>query len=321
MQRAADRTAAYPVLGGQQVEISSTYYSDAEMQSVANVLGGLAHGEEMNTLSAYLASPEELSGICGPEALACYAPAIGLMIVSGVDGFSYGVPRDYTIAHEYGHHIANNRINAPWAALDSGAKRWATYERVCQGIRRNQLHPGDEGDNYWDNPGEAFAEANARLNFPGTLVPWGYNAMLRPNQVSLAKLAADIAYPWTAPSSVTWNGSLWRQRENPAQRRFKTPLDGEVQITLDGPDGSNYDLYVLGRKLRPAKADRKAEKRGSKHRRHRKARKVRRRVITRAASAGSSEQLTMNLCGQEAVRVEVRRRAGSGPFSVTVTRP
>ena len=333
-QRSADRTQSYPVVGGQQVEISTSYYSDTEMQAVANVLGGLAHGAEMSTLSAYLATPEELAGVCGPEALACYAPAIGLMIVSGVDGSAYGVPRDYTIAHEYGHHIANNRLNSPWSALDTGAKRWATYERVCQGVRRNRLHPGDEGENYWDNPGEGFAEANARLNFPGVQVFWGYNALLRPNQVSLAKLAADIVSPWTAPTTVTWSGSLWPQRPNPAQRRFSTPLDGELQISLSGPEGSNYDLYVLGQKLRPAKHERRAQrrregdrkhkgKRGHKGQRGKRGQKpsVRRRVISRAASAGSSERLTINLCGQEAIRVEVRERGGSGPFTVSVTRP
>ncbi len=300
MQRTAERTQPYPVIGGQQVEISSTYYSDAEMQGVANVLGGLVHGAEMNTLSAYLATPDELAGICGANALACYAPAIGLMIVSGVNGSSYGVPRDYTIAHEYGHHIANNRVNAPWSALEMGAKRWATYERVCQGTRKGELHPGDEDVHYWDNPGEGFAEATAHLNFPGVKVPWGYNSLLRPNQVSLAKLQADIVYPWTAPVSANWSGSLWPQRDNPAQRRFSTPLDGEVQVTLNGPEGSNYDLYVLGRKLRPSRHERKASKRAQRRLRRggtegpgaRRGRRsgaraqVRRKVISRAASPG-----------------------------------
>lgn len=308
------RVQSYPVLGGEQVEVSSTYYSDAEMQSVVNVLGGLVHGPEMDTLAVYLASPEELSGICGPGALACYAPAISEMIVSGVDAASHGVPRDYTIAHEYGHHIANNRDNAPWSALDSGAKRWATYERVCQGVRKGQLYPGDEDYHYWDNPGEGFAESNAHLNFPGVYVPWGYSPLLRPTKASLAKLAADITSPWTAPSTVSWSGSLWPRRRNPAMRRFSTPLDGQVEINLNGPEGSNYDIYVLGPKLRVAK-------RHKKRKQHHRKSSVRRRIIDRAVSSGSSEQVSMNLCGQEAIRVEVRRRSGTGPFTVSVTRP
>src|SRR5919201_2056625 len=101
------------------------------------------------------------------------------MIVAGDDGSACGVPRDFTIAHEYGHHIASNRVNSPWTALDSGAKRWATYEHVCQGTRQGRLFPGDEDYHYWDNPGEGFAESNAHLNYPDVSVPWGYNPLLR----------------------------------------------------------------------------------------------------------------------------------------------
>jgi hypothetical protein len=307
----AKRVDTYPVVGGQQVDVYSTYYSESDMQAVVNVLGGLVHGDEMNTLSVYLASPEELTYICGQGALACYAPGIDEMIVSGVNGSAYGVPRDYTIAHEYGHHVANYRVNEPWPAIDVGAKRWATYERVCQGVRRGELFPGDEDAHYWENPGEGFAEANAHLNFPAASVPWGYSALLRPDDASLAKLHADITSPWTGPVTVTWNGSHWPRRRHPAVHRFSTPLDGQVVIDLQGPEGSNYDLYLLGPKLRAAKQERKSRQKS----------KPRRRIIERSAGVGSSERLTLTNCGQSVMRVEVRRRSGRGPFSVTVTRP
>ena len=41
--------------------MSSTYYSEDQMQSIANVLGGLVHGQEMSSLSVYVASPDEIS--------------------------------------------------------------------------------------------------------------------------------------------------------------------------------------------------------------------------------------------------------------------
>jgi hypothetical protein len=47
----------------------------------------------------------------------------------------------------------------------------------------------------------------------------------------------------------------------------------------------------------------------------------RRRVVERAVSGGSSEHIDTTLCGQSSIRVEVRRRSGSGPFTVTVMRP
>ena len=304
------RARSFPVLGGEQVDVSSSYYSDAEMQNVVNVLGGLVHGPEMNTLSVYVATPDEITDMCGPGALACYAPGISEMVVSGEDGSPYGVPRDFTIAHEYGHHIANNRANAPWTALDTGAKRWATYQRVCQGTRKGQLFPGDEDYHYWENPGEGFAESNAHLNYPGVSVPWGYSLLLRPTDRSLAKLRADITDPWSQPATVAWSGSTWPGRRNPAQHRFSTPLDGQIEIRLSGPVGSNFDLYVLGPKLRA--------KRPKRHHRHLR---PRRRVVERAVSGGSSEQIDTTLCGQSSIRVEVRRRSGSGPFTVSVTRP
>lgn len=307
---APHRARAFPVLGGEQVEVSSTYYSDAEMQSVVDVLGGLVHGPEMGSLSVYVASPRELASICGPDALACYAPANGEMFVSGEDREAYGVPRDFTIAHEYGHHIASNRLNSPWTALDTGAKRWATYAQVCRGVRKRRLYPGDEGSHYWDNPGEAFAESNAQLNYPGVDVAWGYSRLLQPSAASQAKLRADITDPWTGPVTVTWYGSIWRSRRNPAQHRFATPFDGQVEVRLDGPAGSNYDLYVVGQRLHARRI-----------KRHRGKLRPRRRVVHRAVTGGSEERIEMTACGQGSVRVEVRRRSGTGPFSVTVARP
>jgi hypothetical protein len=306
----------FTVTGGQQVHMASTYYSADQMQSIANVLGGLVHGQEMSSLSVYVASPEEISYICGAGALACYAPATDEMIVSGQDGSAYGVPRDYTIAHEYGHHIANNQLNDPWSAIDSGAKRWATDTHVCQGVRKGSLFPGDEDVHYWDNPGEAFAETNAHLNYPTVNVPWGYSDPLRPSQRSVQQLRADILTPWTQPATVTWNGNLWPQRRNPATRRFATPLDGTVDVDLTGPPNANYDVYLLGPKLHASKR----ERRRARHHRHARPR-PRRKVLHRSVSGGSSEHLEFQSCGQSAVWVEVRRRSGEGPFRVSVTRP
>jgi hypothetical protein len=44
-------------------------------------------------------------------------------------------------------------------------------------------------------------------------------------------------------------------------------------------------------------------------------------VIGRAVTAGTTEHLEIQTCGQSATWVEVRRRSGEGPFTVTVTRP
>src|SRR5207249_3734012 len=56
------------------------------------------------------------------------------------------------------------RINPPWRALTWGTKRWASYMNVCAKTVSGQLHPGNEGNAYQLNPGEAFAEAYRVLN-------------------------------------------------------------------------------------------------------------------------------------------------------------
>ena len=38
---------------------------------------------------------------------------------------------EYVLAHEYGHHIAAWRSNAPWEAVDWGPKHWASAMRAC----------------------------------------------------------------------------------------------------------------------------------------------------------------------------------------------
>src|SRR5256885_1188394 len=80
------------------------------------------------------------------------------LVVPGDDPDS-GVSAEAVAAHEYGHHVAAHRSDAPWPAIDYGTKRWSSYEQVCAKTRANQLFPGAEDiPNYTRNPGEAFAE-------------------------------------------------------------------------------------------------------------------------------------------------------------------
>ena len=111
-----------------------------------------------------------------PE-LACYGANDKTMILPGDQPAGSDVSVNYVIAHEYGHHIAANRSNAPLAALDFGPKRWSSYELVCKNTIDGRLAPGDEGTNYLSNPGEAWAEAYARLVFPAEA--WRFTPLLQ----------------------------------------------------------------------------------------------------------------------------------------------
>ena len=72
--------------------------------------------------------------------------------------------------------------------------------------------------NYLANPGEAWAEAYARLVFPNEA--WRFTSLLRPTQGSLLAAMADVAQPWTKRSVATFTGT--------GTKSFRLPL------TLDG---------------------------------------------------------------------------------------
>ena len=109
-------------------------------QSYADFLGSLLHSGEMSRLSVVILTEQELAGPCGSNAAACYVGASQRMYVSG-DGPIAGMPTEYSIAHEYGHHASNNRSDAPWPAFDWGPKYWASHEFVSLGVRAGELTP------------------------------------------------------------------------------------------------------------------------------------------------------------------------------------
>ncbi len=54
------------------------------------------------------------------------------------------VPAEEVATHEYGHHVAFNRDNVPWLAVEWGSKRWASYANICSRARAGSVYPGDE---------------------------------------------------------------------------------------------------------------------------------------------------------------------------------
>src|SRR5204863_7604141 len=137
------------------------------------------HGPALETVTLNLATFAEVQQTCGNSALACYSPTQGV-IVGTPDQASPEISHESIVMHEYGHHVAAHRSDAPWAAVDYGTKRWASYMEVCRRTRSGELYPGAESiPNYELNPGEAFAETYRVLNQrrEGDLEkPWGIAA-------------------------------------------------------------------------------------------------------------------------------------------------
>jgi hypothetical protein len=301
--------------------VSSTAYGAAQTEAVARILAGLDHGPELATQHVFVATPAEVAGRCGEEVIACYFPGATEMVVAGTGGARGGVPRDFAIAHEYGHAIADSQSSPIGSAMDTGTIRWATYERVCQLSRAGVLFPGNQGGHYWQDPEEAFAETYAQLADPSASVPWQFSQYLAPTAASLAKVRADVAHPWSGPTTKSWDGSVsapvaaerprtWgsgRSAISSARslgppsgtttETLPTPLDGEVAVTLTTAPSTPLAVRLVdpetGRPLAAA-----------------------------TTNVSGAADLSFQNCGHEALEVQVRD-LGTAPasFEATLTRP
>jgi hypothetical protein len=279
-------------------------------QQIADFLGTLPHGDEMNLLTVDEVNPSlgEMAAYCGDvSALSCYFPSENRMVASGHD-FTAGdnATRDYVVAHEYGHHLANHRNNAPFAnpAIDWGPKRWASFAGVCPGVRAGRYFPGDEGAHYYDNPGEAFAESFAKYAFPTQPVPWEWPAFPDPHQPGgFDAIRQDALQPWNGDSADRRNGRFARKRKrhkrvsNRKVKRFTTPNDGNLTMTLKGPNRADLALKLKG-------ADG--------------------RTLARSDGVGSHEQVNFTICGERSFTAVVRRQTDKrkrARFSLTALVP
>jgi hypothetical protein len=238
----------YTVQSGAHITIYSSRYYPVDPtvnQAAADYMDRLIHGREISAVSIYFAPPAEVGILCHTqEADGCYFPATNEIITIGEDTPWSTV--EEVVTHEYGHHIANNRVNEPWPAVAYGTKRWATYEGVCQKEAAGAAFPGDEADHYLQNPGESFAESFMHLNEVKLGIPettWGYDPMFTPDAGAMAAIEQDVLKPWKTDAIKHWSGRFSRRGEQKTFA-FKTPLDGVFASQLKGPRGST--VQVIG---------------------------------------------------------------------------
>jgi hypothetical protein len=215
---------------------------------VAFLDNSVPHNTELAKLKLLIANPSEVASLCGGQEtdgiVACYGGFDQQMIVpsTGLDttATNGGYPTAYVLTHEYGHHIAANRSNQGFSALDYGPKYWASYEMVCDKAGENLVFPGDEGEHYLANPGEAWAETYARLVFPEQ--EWTFTALLAPDAGALDAARRDVLTPWTKNRAKRFTMSSRRRTQS-----FHIPLtlDGSLKATVRGPRGSDVKLTVL----------------------------------------------------------------------------
>ena len=269
----------------------------ADPQAIAATIGSFIHGPEVNLLTVQLDTPFQLGFDCGFDAQACYFAGEDRIVISGDDSLAAdSASREFVLAHEYGHHVAAHRdLPAPFpAAIDWGTERWSSVENVCRGYRAGDYFSGEEERNYYEDPGEAFAESFAFNRFPQAGVKWAWAPALRPTASSLRALRLDTLRPWRGRASLTISGRV--ARRGAVVREFRTPLDGRVSIGPVGKPGLGYELVIrnrAGRALRSSRQD-----------------------------VGPGRRLDYTVCGQSRLRVAVRAMGRPGRrFELTVRRP
>src|SRR5215213_1412732 len=231
----------YTASTGEPVMIfASTAYpvDDAVAQRWAEFAASLVHGAELTRVRIYLVPPREIRGTCGFSALACYDAAHAALYAPGED-IPDDPPAESIVAHEYGHHVAANRANNPWRAIDYGTKRWSTASQVCLRTESGVLSPGNETDSYRRNPGEGFAEAYRVLNerkLGRTETPWDIvDQLLYPDEAAREGHRRNLAFD--GHPARRWRGDGVRDRLRAPHRprpRHASGLGREDGVRADG---------------------------------------------------------------------------------------
>ncbi len=287
-----DATVAIAVTAGCAAACEAT-----DPQPIANFIGTLLHGPEVELLTVQLDTPFQLGLDCGFEAEACYYSGQNKMVISGESWTSIGgATREFVIAHEYGHHLAQHRESpAPFpVAIDWGPPRWASQERVCQGWRRGTLFPDEYGDHYYSHPGEAFAEAFAHNRFPQARVRWRWTEYLKPTAATFEAIREDALAPWRARRTLTIRGHF--PKRGSAIHWLQTPLDGRLSLRPSGLRRRDYRVVLRssnGRVLR-----------------------------TSRQGIGPQRRLDYTVCGQSRLGIAIKpTRRSAGAYKLQIQRP
>jgi hypothetical protein len=272
-----------------QIQVSQSYPVDETLpQTWATYLGSLVHGPEISHLLLDLLPISSVQSVCGSEALACYDPQRQEIFASPEDQLDAPAAKEI-VTHEYGHHLANSSNDTPWAAIDYGTKRWASYENICAKAAAGTASPGDEGLHYFQNSGEAFAESYRVLNLVkqgATNIGWDLvDPGFYPDATALALLEQDITNPWAGPTESKLHGSFGTG----VVRTFK------VQTQLDGT--------FTARLISPTKA------------------KMRLALYNGSTLVMRGGTIRYQICGQRTLTLKVERLSGRGAFTVAVSKP
>jgi hypothetical protein len=284
-------------------EVVDVFVSDAlpvetvTPESWAEFLVSLTHGSELASVTSYHAPLAEVRELCGARALGCYSRNT---MVSIAEPALDGTTPEEVVRHEYGHHIALYRDNSPWRAIDWGPKRWATAATVCPKVARGEAHPGDEGSNYDQNPGEAWAEVYRVLQERRAGITdssWQIIApSFFPSDAALQAAEQDVLQPWAKGTVAAFSRTFGKRTPKVWWIPLTTPLDGTIRVTAALPKGGRHEVALVAAN--------------------------RRTVVQRAGWAGQrSKRIDTTVCGQRSLFVRVTQSGALGRVAVSASTP
>jgi hypothetical protein len=262
----------------------------------AEFVAKLTHGTELQRLTSYIAPLPEVQQICGPRTLGCYQRD---ELVSMAEPIPDGTTAEEVVRHEYGHHVALYRSNQPWTAIDWGPKRWASTVGVCGRVARREAFPGDQGQNYSRNPGEAWAEVYRLMDERKagvTTASWQIIDLgFYPGEAALQAAEQDVLEPWAESKPAAFR-KVFTARTKVWLIPLRTPLDGEVRVTAALPRNGLQEVALLG--------------------------PDRRTLLRRGQWVGQrSKTLSTTVCGQRTLYLRVTQRGAPGQVRVSVSVP
>ncbi|MGI8886622.1 MAG: hypothetical protein ACR2G9_06885 [Gaiellaceae bacterium] len=263
----------------------------------AEFLARVTHGPELALLTSNIASLEEVQDLCGARALGCYS---GNEMVSLGEPAPDGTTPEEVVRHEYGHHVAWNRVNTPWRAVDWGPKHWASTATVCPRVTRREAFPGNEGSNYAQNPGEAWAEVYRLMDERKagiTTATWPIIApSFFPDEAGLLAAERDVLQPWLANQKSVFRRTFAKGGKKVWWIPLATPLDGELVLSATLPRAALHEVALVA---------------------------ANRSTVLRRGQFVSQrvKRLTTGICGQRSLFARVTPSGAAGQVTVTVSRP
>ena len=263
----------------------------------AEFLVKLVHGRELSRLTTTIATLGEVADICGDRALGCYSG--NAMIAMGEPTIDGTTPEE-VVRHEYGHHVGFHRLNTPWPAIDWGPKTWASAASVCRKVLRREAFPGDDGRNYAQDPGEAWAEVYRVMDERKagiTTSSWRIVAeSFYPSQAALVAAEQDVLRPWTKNRIATYRRTFRKPTKKSWWISVPTPLDGELKLSALLPRQGEFEVALLASN--------------------------RRSVLKRAQWVSQRlKRTSTTVCGQRSLFVRVTPSRGAGRVTITISTP